>query len=127
MTVQDRDATAPRTAVDWVEMEGAITAAAQAVLADPHVNTELARHEGRRFLTRFLHVASTFEMEADPAYPHLVRTFHAPGGNWFLPCPDGGLPGPTRCHREHSRRCCCHPIRASELVRDAYLGKAAVA
>ena len=25
------------------------------------------------------------------------------------------------------RRCCCHPIRASELVRDAYLGKAAVA
>jgi uncharacterized protein DUF1214 len=76
-------------ATEWADLETAIGSAVDAVLGDGHVNNGLARHEGVRFLTRFMHAASTFEMEPDPAYPHLVRVFQPLSGNWFLPCPDG--------------------------------------
>jgi hypothetical protein len=74
---------------EWTDLEAAIRSVADAVLGDGHVNSELARHEGLRFLARFMHAASLFEMEPDPAYPHLVRVFQPLSGNWFLPCPDG--------------------------------------
>jgi hypothetical protein len=57
------------------------------LLADPWVESDVAKAEGVRYLTRWLAQGSVLIMEADPAYPHLVA--HCwPLGNFGMPCPD---------------------------------------
>ncbi|HVE24711.1 MAG TPA: hypothetical protein VNC22_04875 [Sporichthya sp.] len=72
----------------WNALTDALAAAADVVLDDPRITSDLVRSEGVQYLTRFLGAANVFEMEADPAYPRLVRVF-SPENNWALPCPDG--------------------------------------
>lgn len=91
----------------WSQIMSGLAAAADAVLDDPRVTSDLVRSEGVQYLTRLLGAANIFEMESDPAYPHLVRVF-APDNNWALPCPDGlyltaGLDG-AHTYRVRGRR-----------------------
>lgn len=95
----------------WSQIMSGLSAAADAVLDDPHISSDLVRSEGVQYLTRLLGAANLFEMEMDPAYPHLMRVF-APDNNWALPCPDGlylmaGLDG-AHTYRVRGRRGTAH-------------------
>lgn len=73
---------------DWGDMLDALKVASETILDGVDPSHPVDPGERLRFLTRFLAAASAFEMDGDPAYPHLTRVF-SPTNNWFLPCPDG--------------------------------------
>ena len=72
----------------WDAIMEALNAAADVVLDDPHITSEVVKSEGVQYLTRFVGAANIFEMESDSAYPQFARVF-SPDNNWALPCPDG--------------------------------------
>lgn len=78
----------PTARAQWGAIMDALNAAADVVLDNPHITSEVVKSEGVQYLTRFVGAANTFEMESDSAYPQFARVF-SPDNNWALPCPDG--------------------------------------
>lgn len=72
----------------WSELLDAFGQAAQdVVFDDPRVNSPFVEAEGLRYLCRLFAGGWTSLVEADPAYPQLVRGA-SPMLNWGLPNPD---------------------------------------
>lgn len=74
---------------EWVELIRTIQSVTEdVVFGDEHVDSEAARIEGLRYVTRLLAAGAMAEIEfADPAYPAFTRLFTIPL-NWGIPNPD---------------------------------------
>ena len=83
----------PPTVTDdhWATFTSALQETAQEIVfKNPKIDSDLARAEGLRYLTRLIAGGSLVELEAhDPAYPHFVRILN-PWIQWGLPNPDCG-------------------------------------